>query len=124
MRWMITAGHAGVTAAGQLAATTLPEAVMVLRLAIAASLAILGVPASVGAQTDTLWTRGTSMTEPAIVGAVLGLVLGVQVPPRPTGEDIAKGVLVDASAGVDTVSRGVTGALVGTRIPPWKRRYP
>jgi hypothetical protein len=30
------------------------EAVMVLRLAIAASFAILGVPASVGAQADTL----------------------------------------------------------------------
>jgi hypothetical protein len=96
----------------------------VLRLAIAASFAILGVPASVGAQTDTLWTRGTSMMERAIVGAVLGLALGVEVTPQPTGEDIAKGVLVDTSAGVGTVSRGVTAALVGTRIPRWKRRYP
>ena len=97
---------------------------MVLRLAIAASFAILRVPASVGAQTDTLWTRGTSMMERAIVGAVLGIALGVQVPPQRTGEDIAKGVLVDASAGVGTVSRGVTGALVGTRVPLWKRRDP
>jgi hypothetical protein len=97
---------------------------MMLRLAIAASFAILGVPASVGAQADTLWTRDTSMMERTIVGAVLGLAFGVEVAPQPTGEDIAKGVLVNASAGVATVSGGVTGALVGTRIPPWKRRYP
>jgi hypothetical protein len=97
---------------------------MVLRLAIAASFAILGVPASIGAQTDTLWTRDTSMTERAILGAVLGLALGVEVTPQPPGEDIPKGVLVDASAGVGTMSGGVTGALVGTRIPRWKRRYP
>jgi hypothetical protein len=122
MRWTIMADHAGVTTAGQLAGTTLPEAVMVLRFAIAASFAILGVPASVGAQTDTLWTRDTSMM--AIVGAVLELALGVEVTPQPPGEDIVKGVLMDASAGVGTVSRGVTGALVGTRIPGGKRRYP
>lgn len=95
---------------------------MVLRFAIAASFAILGVPASVGAQTDTLWTRDTSMM--AIVGAVLELALGVEVTPQPPGEDRVKGVLMDASAGVGTVSRGVTGALVGTRIPGGKRRYP
>ena len=83
-----------------------------LRLAIAASLAILGVPASAGAQTDTLWTRDTSMTERAIVGAVLELALGVELTPQPPVDDIAKGVLVDASAGV------------GTRLPRWKRRYP
>jgi hypothetical protein len=122
MRWTITADHAGVTVAGQLAATTLPEAVMVLRLAIAASFAILGVPASVGAQTDTLWTRDTSMM--AIVGTVLELTLGVELTPKPPVEDIAKGVLVNAPAGVGTVSGGVTGALVGTRTPRWKRRYP
>jgi hypothetical protein len=124
MRWTITADHAGVTAAGQFAGTTLPEAVMVLRLAIAASFAILGVPASVGAQADILWTRDTSMMEQAIVRPVLRLALGVEVAPQPTGEDIARGVLVDASAGVGTVSDGVTGALVGTRIPRWRRRYP
>ena len=87
---------------------------MVPRLAIAASFAILGVPASVGAQADTLWTRDTSMR----------LALGVEVGTQPTGEDIARGVLLDAPAGVGTVSGGVTGALVGTRIPRWKRRYP
>jgi hypothetical protein len=48
----------------------------------------------------------------AIVGAVLGLALAVEVTPQPTGEGIAKDVLVDASAGV------------GTHIPHWKRRYP
>ena len=83
-----------------------------LRLAIVASFAILGVPASVGAQTDTLWTRDTSMTERAIVGAVLELALGVELTPQPPVDDIAKGVAVDAST------------RVGTRIPRWKRRYP
>jgi hypothetical protein len=39
-------------------------------------------------------------------------------------ERAIKGVLVEASAGVGTVSGGVTGALVGARIPRWKRGYP
>jgi hypothetical protein len=97
---------------------------MVPRLAIAASFAILGIPASVGAQADAVWTRDTSMMEQAIVRAVLRLALGVEVAPQPTGEDTARGVLVDPSAGVGTVSGGVTGRLVGSRIPRWKRRYP
>jgi hypothetical protein len=53
MRWTITIDHAEVTGGCQRAGINLPETVMVPRLAMAASFAILVFPAPVGAQTDT-----------------------------------------------------------------------
>ena len=111
---------------------------MVFPLAVAAVFAILGFPASVGAQTphpepqrtpansaDTLWDRNTRTLQENFMGAVLGLGLGIVAVSTGLGEgNVDTTVIWLGSNGVGTVGRGYTGASVGTAIPRRNRRYP
>jgi hypothetical protein len=107
---------------------------MVVRLAVAAVFAILGLPASAGAQTpvrppatsvSTLWSRNTSMLQETFMGAVLGLGVGIVAVSTGLGqENVDTTVIWLGSSGVDTVGRWYAGAPAGTAIPRWKQRYP
>jgi hypothetical protein len=83
----------------------------------------LRVPAT---SVDTLWTRGTSTMRGALIGAVLGLAVGVAFAATadPGELDTPPEAIWVGSLGIGTVGGGVIGALVGTAIPRWKQRYP
>ena len=73
---------------------------------------------------DTLWTRGSSTGVGALVGAVLGAGLGVLA-----GSELGEGNAGSARnvlgmVGIGAVGGGLLGAVIGTPIPRWKRRFP
>lgn len=74
---------------------------------------------------DTLWTRGASTLQGAIVGSILGLGLGIVAASSGFGEeDEDRTTIWLMCLGAGTAGGGLIGALVGTAVPRWKRRYP
>jgi hypothetical protein len=82
----------------------------------------LRVPAT---SVDTLWTRGTSWKQGALVGAIVGLGLGVAAAASGFGEeDVDQTALWLGLTGIGTAGGAVAGTLVGAAIPRWTRKYP
>lgn len=89
-------------------------------------LAMEGEPLRIPATSvDTLWTRGTSWKQGTIVGAVLGLGLGIAAAASGLGEDDASQTAIWlGSMGIGTAGGALAGTIVGAAIPRWKRQYP
>ena len=73
---------------------------------------------------DTLWTRGYSTKRGAIVGALLGAGLGALAAGSLGERDTDRNALWAVSLGGGTVGGALLGALIGTALPRWKRRFP
>ena len=89
-------------------------------------LAMAAEPLRIPATTvDTLWTRGTSWKQGAIVGAVVGLGLGVAAAASGFGEeDVDQTALWLGLTGIGTAGGAIVGTLFGAAIPRWSRKYP
>ncbi len=89
-------------------------------------LATDGEPLRISATSvDTLWTKGTSWKQGTIVGAVLGLGLGIVAAASGLGEeDEDNTALWLGSMGVGTAGGALVGTIFGAAIPRWKRQYP
>jgi hypothetical protein len=73
---------------------------------------------------DTLWTRGRSTGVGALVGAILGAGLGVLAGSELGEENAGSARNVLGMVGIGAVGGGLLGAVIGTPIPRWKRRFP
>jgi len=91
-------------------------------LVLATSGEPLRVPAT---SVDTLWTKGTSWKQGALVGAILGLGLGVAAAAVGFGEeDVDQTALWVGCLSIGTAGGALAGTIFGAAIPRWNRRYP
>lgn len=81
----------------------------------------LRVPA---ATIDTLWTRGYSTKQGAIVGALVGAGIGALAAASLGESDVDRTALWGVSLGGGTVAGALVGMLIGTALPRWNRRLP
>jgi hypothetical protein len=77
---------------------------------------------------DTLWTRGNSAKQGAILGSIIGALAGVAAGlhygATTTEHDFSTGQALLLMGGVGAAGGGVLGALLGLSRPRWKRRFP
>lgn len=75
---------------------------------------------------DTLWTRGSSSKTGAIVGGVLlagfGVLVVTSINQGESDYETGKAAGVLGLGGA--VTGGLLGALIGSAIPKWSRRFP
>jgi hypothetical protein len=77
---------------------------------------------------DTLWTRGNSAKQGAIIGsiagALAGVALGLQYGATTTEHDFSTGQAVLLLGGIGAAGGGLLGTLFGLGLPRWTRRFP
>ena len=77
---------------------------------------------------DTLWTRGNSAKQGALVGSIVGALAGVAAGlhygATTTEHDFTTGQAVLLLGGVGAAGGGLLGSLFGLSLPRWKRRFP
>jgi hypothetical protein len=77
---------------------------------------------------DTLWTRGNSAKQGAILGSIIGALAGVAAGlhygATTTEHDFSTGQALLLMGGVGAAGGGVLGTLFGLSLPRWKRRFP
>jgi hypothetical protein len=77
---------------------------------------------------DTLWTRGNSAKQGAIIGgltgALAGVALGLLYGASTTEHDFSTGQAVLLAGGIGGAGGGLIGTLFGLTLPRWKRRFP
>ena len=77
---------------------------------------------------DTLWTRGHSAKQGAIIGsiagALAGVALGLQYGATTTEHDFSTGQAVLLLGGIGAAGGGLIGTLFGLSLPRWTRRFP
>jgi hypothetical protein len=82
----------------------------------------LRIPAT---SVDTLWTKGTNWKQGALVGAVLGLGLGIAAAASGFGEeDVGPTAVWLGCMGIGTAGGALVGTIFGAALPRWTRRYP
>ena len=82
----------------------------------------LRIPAT---SVDTLWTKGTSWKQGALVGAILGLSLGVAAAASGVGEeDVGPTAVWLGCMSIGTAGGTLVGTIAGATIPRWTRRFP
>ena len=77
---------------------------------------------------DTLWTRGNSAKQGAIIGgitgALAGMALGLLWGESTTDHDFSTGQAAALAGGIGAAGGSVIGTLFGLSLPRWKRRFP
>jgi hypothetical protein len=73
---------------------------------------------------DTVWTRGSSTGVGALVGAIIGAGLGALAGTELGEENAGSADNVLGMAGIGAIGGGLVGAIIGTPITRWKRRFP
>jgi hypothetical protein len=73
---------------------------------------------------DTLWTRGRSTTAGAVIGAILVGGLGALAGNGLGEENAGSARMILGTAGLGAIAGGLMGAIIGTAVPRWQRRYP
>lgn len=77
---------------------------------------------------DTLWMRGHSAKQGAIIGgitgALAGVALGLLYAENTTEHDFSTGQAVLLAGGLGAAGGGLVGTLFGLAIPRWKRSFP
>ena len=77
---------------------------------------------------DTLWTRGNSAKQGAIVGSILGALAGVAAGlhygATTTEHDFSTGQASLLLGGIGAAGGGLLGTLFGLSLPRWKQRFP
>ena len=77
---------------------------------------------------DTLWTRGNSAKQGAIIGSIAGALAGVAFAlhygATTTEHDFSTGQAALFFGGIGAAGGGLVGTLFGLSLPRWKRRYP
>jgi hypothetical protein len=77
---------------------------------------------------DTLWTRGNSAKQGAIVGSIVGALAGVAAAlhygATTTEHDFSTGQAALLFGGIGAAGGGLVGTLFGLSLPRWKRRFP
>jgi hypothetical protein len=77
---------------------------------------------------DTLWTRGHSAKQGAIIGSVGGAVAGVALAllygGSTTEHDFSTGQAALLAGGVGAAGGALIGTLFGLSLPRWQRRIP
>jgi len=77
---------------------------------------------------DTLWTRGHSAKQGAIIGGIAGALAGVALAlhygATTTEHDFSTGQAALLAGGIGAAGGGLIGTLFGLSLPRWKRRFP
>ena len=85
----------------------------------------LRIPA---ASIDTLWTRGHSAKQGAIIGsiagALAGVALGLHYGATTSEHDFSTGQAVLLLGGIGAAGGGLIGTLFGLSLPRWSQRLP
>lgn len=77
---------------------------------------------------DTLWTRGNSAKQGAIVGSIVGALAGVAAAlhygATTTEHDFSAGQAALLFGGIGAAGGGLVGTVFGLSLPRWKRQFP
>ena len=77
---------------------------------------------------DTLWTRGNSAKQGAIIGSISGALAGAALAllygGSTTEHDFSTGQLALLAGGIGGAGGGLIGTLFGLSLPRWHRRFP
>lgn len=73
---------------------------------------------------DTVWTRAGSSARGAIIGAIILGAFGAYAGTEFGEENAGSMENVLGMAGIGVIGGGLLGAMIGTPISRWKRRYP
>jgi hypothetical protein len=78
---------------------------------------------------DTLWTRGHSVKQSAMIGSIVGALTGVvfgfySVQSTAAASEMGAGQAALLAGGVGAASGAVIGTLFGLALPRWKQRLP
>ena len=94
-------------------------------LLVSAEPKTLRIPAT---SIDTLWTRGNSAKQGAIIGSIAGALVGVAAAlhygSTTTEHDFSTGQAAVLLGGVGAAGGGLVGTIFGLSLPRWKRRFP